>query len=109
MNILLHPGDTYRWRDPQGQEHTVSVTRFLEHDHEHFPVYYLDFPLSEEDIAEEKDTLVISVLGFGFSKPYTNTLAPGGEWHFHNCPQGALFFERPDDREEIVMWFTPKL
>jgi len=108
MNIILHPGDTYRWKDPLGNEHAVTVTRFLEHDHEHLSVYYLDFPLTEEDIEQEKNNLVISVHGFGFSKPYTATLAPKGEWHFNNCPQGDLFFERLGDSEEINMRFTPK-
>lgn len=85
----------------------VTVTRFLEHDHERLPIYYLDFPLKDEDIEEEKNNLVISVLGFGFSKPYTGSLGAGGEWHFYQCPQGEIFFVRPTIDELLEVHFTP--
>ncbi len=109
MNIILHPGSNYVWKDPDGNGHSVSVTSFLEHNHEKLPIYYLDFPLSPEDIEEEKDNLVISVHGFGFSEPYTGSLGPSQSWNFYNCPQGELFFERVDETQEIVMSFTPKI
>ena len=109
MEIILRPGEIYTWTAKNGTTHTISVTRFLEHNHEQLPVYYLDFPLSQEDLHEEKGNLVLSMLGFGFSKPYTGTLGATQTWDFTNCPLGELYLERADEREEITVHFSPIL
>lgn len=107
MIHILRPGDVYEYVEKNGAKHTVSISRFLEHDHEHLTVYNLDFPLSEEDIEQEKNALVISILGFGFSEPYTGTLDSGGMWFINECAQGELFFVRPESEEYIGMHFVP--
>lgn len=108
MEIRLKPNESYIWKDLEGTKHTISVTRFLEHDHEHLTVYYLDFPLTQKDIEEEKDSLVISVQGFGFSEAYTGSLGANQKWHFNKCPLGELYFERIDEEENIIVHFFPK-
>jgi len=74
INITMKAGERVEYEDKFGGQNFLILDKFPEHDHKTYPVYFLDYPLSEKDISLEKNKMVVTISGFGFTKPYCSTL-----------------------------------